>query len=498
MILRRIKLQDFQIYREFEATFSSMTFIRGRNGTGKTTLGLESIMFCLWGYSSKNLTEIPTRGKANTCLVEVELEHEGDVYIVERRIPTFLKIVKNGEEIQFETKTEAQAYLQNLFGEPLNFKKFRMIDSEVGINFLDPRSAATFKKIIFSISEDQFNRAKDNLGRIKQEREIWNKNNAVIYSNFPSEKRLAALDKGILGLQSDQRGLLNEDAQLANEQLRQNNSIGQIQGQIRNVENQKAKMKADHCYACGQSLDPNRNAQIISQLEGNLCDLHKQLQEARGIMVEIEEIRSQGQPSLSNIAARINKLVQLKTKLEGRLKQRKYIYTNEDVEIVKQAIKELDVISTSFLVKSVKNLEPIINQVLEKIQYHLEFDINDKGKFDMRLINGGGEIFTYNDLSTGQKLMLQIAFKLALLIERGEEGVIIADEGLSSLDRENLLHILKIFENYPFQLICVLHHFDEIPMGVKTIDLDEVNDDEEDQRVIKEAVGMDSGEGTKN
>jgi len=492
MILRRIKLKDFQIYREFESSFLAITFIRGKNGTGKTTLGLEALMFCLWGYSTKNLADIPTRGKATTCSVEAELEHEGHTYIIERRIPTFLKISKDGQEVHFETKSEGQSYLRDLFGEPLHFKQFRMIDNEVGINFLDPKSATTFKKIIFSLCEEQFNKAKDSLARIRQTREVWNKDNAVIFPYAPSDKRREVINGGIFKLQETCSVLVKEDSELSQEEYRQNNLIGQIQGQIRNIQNQKSRMSATQCYACGQAIDASKNAQIIAQQERNIEELGKQLTDAQEVLAEIREIRSQGQPALHKVNLRIRKLSDLKTKLEGRLKQKDFIYTNSDVEIAKQAIKELDVISTSFLIRSIKNLEPIINEVLAKISYALEFDINDKGKFDMNLTDSEGEVFTYKDLSTGQKLMLQIAFKLALLIERGEEGLIIADEGLSSLDSDNLNHILAIFENFPFQLVFIIHHVNDVPVRIKTIDLDEVRVHEKNQRVAEEAVEVDS------
>lgn len=491
MILKRIKLNDYQIYRNFETTFSSMTFIRGKNGAGKTTLGLESILFSVWGYSSKNLSDIPTRGKAKTCSVLVEIDHDGHIYIIERRIPTFLKIIKDGNAVEFETTTEGQAYLNKLFGEPMSFKQFRMIDNEVGINLLDPKSSVTFKKIIFSISEDQFNRAKENLSRIKQEREIWNKDSAVIYSHAPSEKRMNTLKSGIQRLQNEYQSLLSNDNQFSREEYSQNNLVGQIQGQIRNIESQKAKMSATSCYACGQSIDISKNREILERQQRNILDLRNQLSEACEILKEIKEMRVQAQAPINGINQRIHKLSLLVTKLEGRLKQKNFIYTTQDVEIAKRAIKELDVLSTTFLVNSIKSLEPIINEVLAKIQYSLEFDINDKGKFDIKLINRNGEVFAYKDLSTGQRLMLQIAFKLALLIERGESGLIIADEGLSSLDKENLLHVLKIFENYPFQLICILHHFEEIPAGVQIIDLEE-DINEENKRAASEALGMDS------
>ena len=57
------------------------------------------------------------------------------------------------------------------------------------------------------------------------------------------------------------------------------------------------------------------------------------------------------------------------------------------------------------------------------------------------------------------------------MLSRGEEGLVVADEGLSSLDSENLLHILTIFENFPMQLIFCLHHFDNVPEEVKVIEL---------------------------
>jgi len=96
--------------------------------------------------------------------------------------------------------------------------------------------------------------------------------------------------------------------------------------------------------------------------------------------------------------------------------------------------------------------------------------LNEKGKFTIALQKDDIP-YKYKDLSTGQKLILQIGFKLALLIEQNKTGIIIADEGLSSLDEGNLLHVVDIFENLPFQLFMVLHHCPELPESIKIIDL---------------------------
>lgn len=470
MFLKRAKLRNFQIYREFETDFSGLTFIKGRNGSGKSTLGQETLLFCLWGYTAKNLTEIPSRGVAKGCSVEVEIEHEQSVYIVERKIPSELKVIKDGQPLVFENASAAQSYLKDLFGEALNFKKFHMIDNETGINFIDPKAATSFKQIIFSVSEERFNRVKEKLSKIKQEREIWNRDNAVIYPHAPSEKRLALLTKKIALLEEEKGKAVAEERKIGNEEYTQGNIIGQIQGQIRNIESQKTKMSATNCYACGAPLKREQNTEIIAKQEANIRDLQEQLIHAREELEEIQEFRARARQPIETFDNRIRHIFDLKARLEGRLKQKNFIYTTQDVEVAKQAIKELDVLSTTFLVNGIRSLEPIINEVLSKIGHSLEFDINDKGKFDMKLTKDG-ETFTYKDLSTGQKLMLQIAFKLALLLERGEEGVVIADEGLGSLDQENLLHVLTIFQNYPFQLIFIIHHFDNLPDGIRIIDL---------------------------
>lgn len=62
----------------------------------------------------------------------------------------------------------------------------------------------------------------------------------------------------------------------------------------------------------------------------------------------------------------------------------------------------------------------------------------------------------------------------------------IADEGLGSLDNENLLHVLKIFEHYPFQLIFIVHHVQRVPDSIKVIDLNEIRD------VVEEEVLQDA------
>ena len=57
MIIKSIRVSKFKIFKEFFMTLSSINFIRGKNGSGKSTIGKEAHLFCIWGYTDKNLKE---------------------------------------------------------------------------------------------------------------------------------------------------------------------------------------------------------------------------------------------------------------------------------------------------------------------------------------------------------------------------------------------------------------------------------------------------------
>jgi DNA repair exonuclease SbcCD ATPase subunit len=470
MIIKSIKLKNFQCYENFKALFAPMTFIKGKNGAGKTTLGMDAILFAIYGYCKKNLAELPMRDKAKSCTVIVEVEKDGHIYTIDRSYPTKLNVLKDGEPLNLNTSADYQRYLNKLFCDANYFKKFRMIDSDIGVNFLEEGQQA-LKKILFSVSDDVFNKVKDNLNSIKRDREIYNKDKAVIYPYYPSEDRLKILKEEANKYREQLNQLEKEERELHREQLSGNNEKGRYQGQLQTAKrNKDLTEKNTHCYACKQALEQKTKERMLKVKIAEIEKLEKALKNVNSMMEEINEIAEQNKPTVTKLKSHYEKINTLKTKLEGRLKQKDYKYTQKDIEIVKQALKELDNLSTRYLTQSLAILEPIINSVLEKINFNVHFEMNDKGKLNITLTKEDIK-YNYKDLSTGQKLLLQIAFKIALLLEKSEEGIIIADEGLSSLDEENLIHVLTIFESYPFQLVFILHGFENVPGGVKVIDL---------------------------
>lgn len=56
-----------------------------------------------------------------------------------------------------------------------------------------------------------------------------------------------------------------------------------------------------------------------------------------------------------------------------------------------------------------------------------------------------------------------MAVKMALLLDKGESGLIISDEGMSSLSKENLHLMFELIREFPFQLLAVVHRYENPP-----------------------------------
>jgi len=380
-------------------------------------------------------------------------------------------IVFDDKELVFTNSKDAQDYINKIFKERINFSKFHIIDNNIGANFLEEGQVA-LKKILFSMSDELFNNIRSKLNETKHEREIYNKDKALVFSYYPSETRLETLEIGVQDLRNKLSKLNSELNPIEQGYIGLTNKKSKESGDLSYWQNKKRTVTQDtKCYACKRGLDEKLKKQMLDEIVTKIDELEMSLQQLSPEIDKKKDLLDTARKGNDQITNRIYKIKSLITKLETRIKQKDYKYTDKDVLIVKKAIEELDKLSSYYITESLKILEPIINDIVSKIGFEVSFTINEKGKFaiEMRKDNIS---YKYKDLSTGQKLVLQIAFKLALLLERNETGIIIADEGMSSLDKENLEHVLGIFNNLPFQLFLVLHHFEDIPETIKVINLD--------------------------
>lgn len=239
--------------------------------------------------------------------------------------------------------------------------------------------------------------------------------------------------------------------ELNNQRLLQDKDIAEIKNQKQNKEAEINK------YTELLNVYDKENIQLEIELE--------ELTEQREIIYKEEPILKvdvlEKQTIIIYYTELYNKLekkyqltFQRKNQLKEAFKFKEYKYTNKDLLIINKCIKELDNFYNYFITEWIKTLEPIINSILDKIGFRIEF----KNDFDIVLYKDNEE-YTYKDLSQGQRLLLSIALKLALLLESNEKGLLIADEGFDALDDENLNYIIRLFKDYPFQLLAMVHRF---------------------------------------
>ena len=471
MIIKTIELHNFKCFEgTHKFSFNNTTFIRGSNGIGKSSLTKDALLFAFYGYTSqKSLSNLITKGQSS-CSVKIEFDHQGVSYTIIRKYPTSIEIIKDKELCVFTNSREAQNYLNDLLHDSTYFKKFRMIDKEEGIDFLQEGKTA-LKKTLFSMYEGFINDVRKNLLNKKREREIYNKDNLNIASCYPSIKRLAILKESIDIIEKTELFEIEEEIAGLEEEIRQNTyKKGKLESKKKTLVNQKNKLlEGQICYVCNQPIQKDNHEKLLKEKNEEIVTINNKLKNIPEVLEELKEISTQKKNSISHIRQRVSNLQSLVHKLETRIKQKEYKYTSKDVLILKKAIEKIDEFSSYYLVESIKVLEPIINSILSKIGFEIKFNIV-KNSINMSLYKGDIE-YQKEDLSTGQRLLLQIAFKLALLMEKNEEGLIIADEGLGSLDKENLLNVIEIIRNLPFQLLFVLHRFDDLPEDIKIIDL---------------------------
>jgi len=472
MFITKIKVKTFKNFLHKALKLGKMVLFKGKIRAGKSTLALHSLLFAFYGYSiAETLKDLPTRSLAKSTTVEIDVEHKTKLFTIIRSYPTKLKILEDGREMPFNTATEAQNWIDNNFGSRTDFQKFRIIDARSSdANFLE-EGQSTFKKILFAGCEKIFVELREKLFKIKTHREMYCKDKAIIYKHYPSEKRLKIIQDKLGELKQKENKLKNKVNNLEMEVRRSEREMGSLEYNIKSLEEKRTKLNKEKiCYTCKQAIAIKKRDELLKDIKIKTLEAKLKIQNHIKTIEIDKDLLNFEKKRLDKFRPHVSKLAELEMKLKARIKQKKYKYTERDILIVKTAIQEVDKLSTFYLTESIKTLTPIINDVLSKINFKVKFIIDSKDRFKIRLYKDEVE-YKYHDLSGGEKLILQIGFKLALLMEKGESGIMIADEGFSSLDKETLYHIISLFQNLPFQLFFIIHRFENIPDNVTVIDL---------------------------
>ncbi len=471
MIIESIILNFFKNFSgEHTFIFTDINLVKGVNGSGKTTLVKDSLEFCIYGYCSQSLDKLPTRGESDKTSVTVQIKKDNDIFKITRKYPTDITIFKNGIKNELTNNTEKQKYLNNLFGDINYFRKFRMVDIKEGINILE-EGKTSLKKTLLSFSENYFNEKRQILLDRKKQKEIYNKDKAIIYKHYPSDIRLKIINESLIHFNNR---INNLNTAIRSKESNYNSIIGKkssIESKVKYLQSQSDKtMNFDTCPTCKRGIDENKKWEIVNNFSKEVEVLVKSMDSMISEIKQSETQLNLDKDELNTFYKEKEKLNQFKLKLESRLKLKDYKWSNRDIEISKKSINELDKFYSECITNDIKSLEPIVNSITNKINFRTRFLLTDKGEFDIILDKDNKE-YSYKDLSSGQRLIVSIAFQLALLLQKQDEGVIIADEGFGSLSEENLEMVFELFKGLPFQLIAIVHRMNKIPENTNVISL---------------------------
>jgi DNA repair exonuclease SbcCD ATPase subunit len=463
MIIKNLQLNNFQLFETVDITFDKVNIITGinhdnpedaSNGAGKSTI-VNALLYVLFGDVTGLTQKDLLRFTAKECSLSCELSLNGNDYCIARTIPNSLTIIENGIKLQFNTPSLADKYLQEHLCTKEFFKEFRVIDIKKGLNILDYGNVA-LKKTMMGFLEDMFNDVRNRLLSKKLDRERFNVDKKP-YRYYLSENRLNILEQAY-------QYYIEEGNRIAHEYQDSNNTISELKAKItskeyiiRKNEQSAPSPTTKKCPTCGTILNIKAAEAVQKKGDAEIAELKKEIIELQGFVevgkedIEyfIEQERVVGQKKI-HLYERI-------TRLKEAFKFKDYKYTAKDVTIYAEAIKLLDTFAGVYINEWLKSLEVIINHLLAKVNLSIEFS-PDK---DFLKVMDNGQVLNYSQLSSGQKTFLSAIFKVAILLQKGLTGIIVADEGMGALDLINLKNLIEIVKDLNFQWVIVYQNINK-------------------------------------
>jgi hypothetical protein len=473
MIIKSLKINNLQLIKSAQVDFEKINIISGLNkdnpsesgnGSGKSTFILRAILFGLYGYCEEGLklVDLIRFGEKETS-VEIEIEENNNLFKIIRKIPSDLQVYLNDNEVQANTSTIKQQFINEALGDINFFRQYRCVDLKNGINVLD-LGIVTLRKSMMSFIESYFINIRTNLLAKKVEREKYSIDKKLC-KHYLSTKRKCLLENGLNQLADIKKELQNgiNDSRKA---------ISKVEGEIsakkriisyKEAETKKAEegicpILKTSCDRIGKKMtasDKSKLFQEIEQLNNEIEQLEESITGDQDYLADLEM-------QMQEIDYKIEKARRKAMRLESAFQFKDYKYTKADIVIYDEAIKVLDNFAGEYIKEWLSNLSIIINNLLQPINLSVEFTA-DK---DFMLISDNNQILKYDSLSTGQKCFLSVIFKLAILMQQDKTGLIIMDDGLNNLDAINLTNLINICNTLPFQIIAVYQSRIEIE-GVK-------------------------------
>jgi DNA repair exonuclease SbcCD ATPase subunit len=474
MIITSLKINNLQLFKSVNVTFDTkINLVSGSNldnphesgnGAGKSTFVLRAILFALYGYVEEGLKLVDLiRFEEKEASVEIELEDNSYDFRIVRKIPSDLQVFYNGEEVQANTATIKQQFINEHFGDVNFFRQYRCVDLKNGINVLD-LGIVSLRKTLMGFIEGIFTEIRTKLLAKKVERERFSVDKKL-YKHYLSVKRLDRLNASLDEIKKDYE-------KFGKDKETQQGIINQLRSEISSIE-KIISYKQQEMKKVDEGICPvlkTKCEKIAPKNKPNTLGLTKEIDilktEIEGYKSQLEseaESISYYDDTLSALRIKENKARDYLMKLKGAFNFKDYKYTKADIVIYDEAVKVLDSFAGEYIKDWLSSLSVIINNLLQPINISVEF-IADK---DFLKVYDNRQILKYDQLSTGQKCFLSVIFKLAILMQQNKTGLVIMDDGLNNLDSINLTNLISICQTLPFQIIAVYQNYIGTLEGVK-------------------------------
>jgi exonuclease SbcC len=456
MKINRLELKNFKLFRTADITFSKINIITGVNGAGKSTI-LQAILYALYGNGgNNNLTDLISFGNK-----EATVKLETSDFNIVRKVPTELQIFQSNKEIQYNTLTLKQQWIDKQINDFNFFKKYRLLNKQ-SINLLD-LGIVSLRKELMTFLDDSTTTMRQNLLAKKLERETYNVDKKL-YHFYISEKRVATLMSGLETIKAEQ---MNFEVQKKTQQTICNELEADIDAKVqiqyyKQSEMKKAKegicpilkSKCEKISTALKDSDMSHNVAVTKEidiLENEVKDLRVQRQ------VEVDAL-AYFNKVLEELTHRERKVQACLMKLNEAKKFSAYKYTKADVALYADAIKVLDTFSGWYIQNWLDNLTLIINNLLEPMNMSVTFTADKQ----FLMIKNEAQEMKYESLSEGQQVFLNIVFKIAILMQNGiNDGIIMIDDSVNSLMLENIHKLIDILKQTSYQIFMIKQDIDK-------------------------------------
>lgn len=469
MILKSLKVKNIRTFKDTEISFGKINYLTGynydtedRNGIGKSAL-IQAFLTLLGGskLTTINLSKLIRNG-ASEGIIEGTIEtSSGDILEITRTLKKkgsgSLTIKVNNEDPNYSISSQYQDLIFEYIGDADSFKKFRIVDKSSGINILD-FTPTQFRKTLMAMCQDKFEIIRQNALEKKREFEKFSASH-IISHHAPSEKRLSLIEMAIADIESEE---LEEIKKKINEFAKEKGQLLNEKGKAEQTERirkgQAYKLNSiNSCPTCFQEVPSIHKKNILQSLNKDIKKAQEEIAKIIKKLKIYDDIISTEERKEDKIYKQKERLLSLQHKLETRLQQKEYKYTEQDIELAKKAIEEIDKFANYYILEWINTIEPIVNSYLSILGMEFSFNVNKSGNPNP-IVKRDKEILDYDQLSQGEKIFVSVIFKIALLLENNDTGCLIADEGLDSLSVENLNRITEVASNLPIQLLAVSHN----------------------------------------